>query len=96
MTKEEYLEIASRHWDSIDSLKEKENFYDYEAILEGIMVSLGRDVSEKSLGTIPSERRKKKKETRFGRIEIAGSHFFYSQGDSMYSPYLQDLCLFVG
>jgi len=61
MTKEEYLEIASRHWDSIDSLKEKENFYDYEATLDGIMVSLGRDVLEKSLGSLSSNRRKKKK-----------------------------------
>lgn len=61
MTKEEYLEIASRHWDSIDSLKEKENFYDYEATLDEIIVSLGRDVLEKSLGTISSNRRKKKK-----------------------------------
>jgi len=61
MTKEEYLEIASCHWDSIDSLKEKENFYDYEATLDEIMVCLGRDVLEKSLGSISSNRRKKKK-----------------------------------
>lgn len=61
MTKEEYLEIASRHWDSIASLQEKENFYDYEATLDGIMVSLGRDVLEKSLGSVPTDRRKKKK-----------------------------------
>ena len=61
MTKEEYLEIASRHWDSIDSLKEKENFYDYEATLDGIMVSFRRDILEKSLGSLSSNRRKKKK-----------------------------------
>jgi hypothetical protein len=61
MTKEEYLEIASRHWDSIESLKEKDNFYDYESTLDDIMVSLGRDVLEKSLGSVPSNRRKKKK-----------------------------------
>ena len=61
MTKGEYLEIASRHWDSIASLKEKENFYDYESTLDGIMVSLGRDVLEKSLGSLSSTRRKKKK-----------------------------------
>ncbi len=65
MTKEEYLEITNRHWESINSLKDKETFYDTESSLDEIMVSLGRDILEKSLGDVPSNRRKKKKETQF-------------------------------
>lgn len=34
MTKEEYLEIANRHWASIESLKDKKTFYDHESSLD--------------------------------------------------------------
>lgn len=39
---------------------------------------------------------RKKRENCFGCIEIANSHSFCSIGSSIYSPYLTDLCLFIG
>ena len=29
MTKEEYLALAAEHYEELESLKKKENFYDY-------------------------------------------------------------------
>lgn len=61
MTKEEYLKIAAKNWDCLESLKEEKNFYDYEKKFDSIMIGLGQELLEKSLGEIPIDRGKKKK-----------------------------------
>lgn len=61
MTKEEYLKLAEKKWDSIEKLKEEETFYDYEKKFDGIMIGLGRELLEKSISNVPRDRRKKKK-----------------------------------
>lgn len=60
MTKEEFLALAAARYDAIKDLQRHDNFYDYEKGFEQIMIDLSREVLEKSLGEVPSERRKKK------------------------------------
>lgn len=60
MTKEEYLKLAEKRWDSIKKLKEVDNFYDYEKEFDGIWVDLGREVLQKSISEVGKDRRKKK------------------------------------
>jgi hypothetical protein len=61
MTKEEYLKIAEKQWESLEKLKSETNFYDYEKKFDELMVGLGRELLEKNLGAVPLDRRKKKK-----------------------------------
>lgn len=62
MTKEEYLALAEAQYEKIKGLKTShDNFYDYEVGFESIMQELNRSILEKSLGTPPADRRKKKK-----------------------------------
>ena len=60
MTKEEYLKLAEKKWESIKQLKEVDNFYDYEKGFEGIWIDLGKEVIEKSISSVGKDRRKKK------------------------------------
>lgn len=61
MTKEEYLKIAEQQWESLEQLQAEKNFYDYEKKFDAIMVDMGRELLEKSLGQVSKDRRKKKK-----------------------------------
>jgi len=60
MTKEEYLKLCEKRWESLENLHNLDNLYDYEKIFSKIWQATGRDVLEKSLGKIPKDRRKKK------------------------------------
>ena len=60
MTEVEFIAIARKQYASIISLQEKDNFYDYEKAFEGIIVEMGQEMLEKSLGTLPNDKRKKK------------------------------------
>ena len=60
MTKAEYLKLAEEKWESLNSLQEVNNFYDYEKNFDKIWVELGKTVLEKSLGEVGKDRRKKK------------------------------------
>jgi hypothetical protein len=42
MTKEEYLALAASRYGEIESLKAKDNFYDYEKSFDQIWQDLGR------------------------------------------------------
>ncbi len=62
MTKEDYLALCARHYEELEALKAKDNFYDYEVGLERILNDLGRQYLENSLNekSITENRRKKK------------------------------------
>jgi len=60
MTKEEYLELASKHWDSFKELKTETNFYDYEKKFDLLMVNFGQSLLNKELSGKGKDRRQKK------------------------------------
>jgi soluble cytochrome b562 len=60
MTKEEFLELASKNWEKIKSHRDDSgNLYDYEKGFDELWVEFGRATLEKSIGEIPQDRRKK-------------------------------------
>jgi hypothetical protein len=63
MTKEEYLALAASRYEEIESLKAKDNFYDYEKSFDRIWQDLGRLYLESHLNEQSStqDRRKKKR-----------------------------------
>jgi hypothetical protein len=60
MTREEFLSIAGKHYDSIVELKSHNDFYDYEVGFLDIHRKMGKEILEKSIGVVPSNKRKKK------------------------------------
>lgn len=60
MTKEEYLEIASKRYEELQALKKIDNFYDYELEFSGIMKKMSKEILEKNLSKFSADRRKKK------------------------------------
>jgi len=61
MTKEELLKMAESRFTSLDKLsRSNRNFYDFEKEFDKIWTELGREVLEKSIGTIPGDHRLKK------------------------------------
>ena len=67
MTKEEYLAIAPKRYDKLQSLNKLDNFYDYESEFAAIMKGLGKEVLEKQLSELPADRRKKKHSHNLGK-----------------------------
>ncbi len=59
MTKAEYLAICSQHWDEIENLKTRDNFYDHEKDFVDIWRRTGLAVFSKSIGSPPKDHRKK-------------------------------------
>jgi len=60
MTKEEYIELASKHWESLQELKKETNFYDYEKKFDGIMVDFGKTLLNEEMKGSGKDRRQKK------------------------------------
>lgn len=60
MTKEEFLALAESRYDALQKLNKLDSFYDYEKIFVEVWRDLGREVLEKNLGSVPTNRRKKK------------------------------------
>lgn len=60
MTREEFLSLADKRYDELQALNKLDNFYDYEKEFADIWKELGRSVLESNLGTLPSDKRKKK------------------------------------
>ena len=50
MIKAECLELASKHYDSINALNKLDNFYDYEKDFVSILHKMGKEILEKNLG----------------------------------------------
>jgi hypothetical protein len=63
MTKEEYLAIASSRYEELETLNEKDNFYDFEKTFDHIWQDLGRQYLESRLNeqSQTRDRRKKKR-----------------------------------
>jgi len=62
MKKEEFLALAESRYDALRELnKGKVNFYDLEVEFAKLWRELGREVFEKSIGSVPIEERKKKR-----------------------------------
>ena len=59
MTKTEFLEIASKRYESINSLNELKSFYDYEKQFVEILHDMGKEILEKNLGEVSTNHRKK-------------------------------------
>ncbi len=97
MTKEEYLKLAEKKWKELHELRKAENFYDYEKEFDRIWVELGKEVLERSISKSEKDRRKKRVETRYGRIAISKRHRFSSSlGTSRLSPFYRKLMIYVG
>ncbi len=60
MTKEEFLAVAEKRYDALQELNQLSSFYDYEKIFLQLWRELGREVLEKNLGSVSTNRRKKK------------------------------------
>ncbi len=58
MTKSEFLELASKHYDSINDLNKLDNFYDYEKDFVSILHTMGKEILEKNLGDLSNDKRK--------------------------------------
>lgn len=60
MTKEEFLELALKNWDKIQTHKsDSNNLYDYEKGFDELWVEFGRSALEGSIGETSKDRRKK-------------------------------------
>ncbi len=59
MTREKYIELALNQYDSIASLNQLDNFYDYEQEFLNILGKMGRDILEENLGSREADKRKK-------------------------------------
>jgi hypothetical protein len=60
MTKEEFMEAASKRYDRLHALNDGRDFYDYEKEFIKIWEDLGREVFEKNINAVSPDRRKKK------------------------------------
>ena len=60
MTKAEFLEICSQHWEDLQNLHRHDNLYDFEKDFELLARELARKSFEGVLGKVPLDYRKKK------------------------------------
>lgn len=60
MTKAEYLEMCSQHWEDMQNLHRHDNLYDFEKEYVQMARELARKSLEGLLGEIPADYRKKK------------------------------------
>ena len=61
MTKEEYLALAAGRYEELESLDEKDNFYDYEKSFDQIWQDLGRQYLESKMNEQSQTRDRRKK-----------------------------------
>jgi hypothetical protein len=59
MTKEKFLDLASKHYDSFNELNEVDNFHDYENQFVTILNKMGQEILTANLGELPADKRKK-------------------------------------
>ncbi len=60
LSKEEFIKIAERRYESLLALNDGRSFYDYEKEFARIMNEMSRELLEKNIGAVPSDKRKKK------------------------------------
>jgi hypothetical protein len=59
MTKEEYLALTESRYEELAKLNEQKDFYTYEETFEKIWMDLAREVLERNISSLGSDRRKK-------------------------------------
>ena len=93
LTKASFIEKASDFYDKrqLEMDDKQQDFYAYEEKLDDLITQFGKELLQVGLGSVPEDIRKKKVQTRFGKIEIAQKHA-YSEAVNGYriSPYLQE------
>lgn len=67
MTKEEYLKLASEHWEELEKLEEESSFYDYEKKFDGLMITFGKNLLNKQMEGTGTDRRQKKSQNSLRR-----------------------------
>jgi hypothetical protein len=86
-------------YEELETLNEKDNFYDFEKTFDRIWQDLGRQYLEKKLNEQSQIRdRRKKALTKFGEISINKTHR-YMQGminGFSISPLMQELMTYAG
>jgi hypothetical protein len=60
MSEEEFLAIARKRYEEVNTLHDGMSFYDFEKRLSEIMDEMTRDLLEGKIGKVPADRRKKK------------------------------------
>ena len=60
ISKEEFMKIAEKRYESVLALNDGRSFYDYEKEFARIMDEMSRELLEKNIGTVPTDKRKKK------------------------------------
>ena len=60
MTEAEFMALAQKRYQSLQSLNKITSFYDYEKEFDSIWQDLGREVLEANVSLVPADRRKKK------------------------------------
>ena len=99
LTKESFMEKASAFYDKLrlEMDDSKQDFYAYEEKLDELMTQFGKEVLQEGLGSVPDDKRKKKIQTRFGKIEISEKHSYsLSVNGYRVSPYLQERVVIAG
>ena len=98
MTKEEFIALAAKKWDTLSEHKIKSNnLYDYEKGFDELWVEFGRETLEGSIGEVSENRRKKKQNlSRYGIISINNDNEWSIQDNLKSTPYMRDLLLYSG
>jgi hypothetical protein len=66
MTKEQFLESVSAHYEELKALNKIDNFYDYEGDFIKLWSKMGREILEKNISVLPGDRRKKNADRVWG------------------------------
>jgi hypothetical protein len=91
-----FLAVAEQRYDALQKLNQLDSFYTCEKLFLELWRDLGREVFEKNLGAVPTDRRKKNF-TTLGQIEIDKRNAF-SEGKNGFqiSPMMQELMVYAG
>lgn len=97
MTKAEYLEICSQHWEDLQNLHRHDNLYDFEKDFAQMAQELARKSLEGILGNVPKDYRKKTFTTTYGKVAI-DNRSLLSRGlkGCKISPLLRERVLYLG
>jgi hypothetical protein len=99
LTKEEFLALSSKLYEEMSSKMDSQtqDFYDYESTFDQLLTSFGQEVLEESISLVSDVERKKKVQTRYGKISVDSRHT-YSEclHGFQISPYMQERMAYVG